>query len=186
MGAVVRWSAWDHTGLEHCELQRDAGGLSLDGVVIGSSGGAPFAARYCVRTDAMVRTRSVEMSYLGHPPVQLDADCQGVWTDRTSGARVEALAGCMDIDIAVTPATNTLAILRLGLAPGESAQTLAAYLPAPKGADAPRPPAPARQLYTCLTRTQYRYKSLTTGFTAEIEIDSNALVLDYPETFRRL
>jgi hypothetical protein len=182
----VRWSAWDHTGLEHCELRRDAGVIRLDGVVIGSNQGAPFAAHYCLRTDALARTRSVDLTFLGFPPVQLEADGQGAWTDRTSGAQIGALAGCMDIDIAVTPATNTLAIVRLGLAPGESAQTLAAYLSAPAGPGAPRPPALARQLYTCLTPSLYRYESLTSGFTAEIEIDNNALVLDYPETFRRL
>ena len=186
MRSVVRWSAWDGAGLEHCELSREGGAIRLDGVVIGSDDGARFAARYHVLTDTAKRTRSVDLRFVGGPPLQLEADGRGAWTERASGARIEALDGCLDVDIAVTPATNTLAIARLGLAPGESAQTLAAYLPAPSPRDAPVRPASARQLYTCLTPSLYRYESLTTGFTAEIAIDDHGLVLDYPDTFRRL
>ncbi len=186
MQIVARWSGWDHTGLEHCVLRRDDGAITLEGVVIGADRGASFAARYRVRTDAAACTRSVDLSFLGAPPVRLDADGRGGWTDRASGASVEALEGCLDADIAVTPATNTLAIVRLGLSPGDSARTLAAYLSAPPGGDASPRPSPARQLYTCLTPTLYRYESLTTGFTAEIAIDAHGLVLDHPDTFRRL
>lgn len=50
-----------------------------------------------------------------------------------------------------------------------------------------------QQRYTCLELTssggRYRYESLVNGvssFTAELPVDRDGLVLDYPELFRRV
>lgn len=97
------------------------------------------------------------------------------------------LAGCVDVDIAITPATNTLPIKRLRLQAQESKDILAAYVPLPNQVGADFLPRPAEQRYTCLTPGRlYRYDGLVRGFTAELEIDEAGLVLDYPGMFRRL
>ena len=51
---------------------------------------------------------------------------------------------------------------------------------------------PTRQRYTCLKRDAqgglYRFESLDgefAGFTADLPVDADALVLDYPGLFRR-
>ena len=42
-----------------------------------------------------------------------------------------------------------------------------------------------RQRYTCLEPgRRFRYEGLRTGFTAEIGIDDDGLVVDYPGLFR--
>ena len=88
------------------------------------------------------------------------------------------------MDISETPFTNTLAIRRLGLAPGGSAEITVAYF---DGADLQ--PWPEPQCYTRLETGDgggtYRFVSLDGGYTANLPVDLDGLVLDYPGLFRR-
>jgi len=89
------------------------------------------------------------------------------------------LAGCIDVDFTASPFTNTLPIRRLGLGVGQSARLRVVYI---------RVPAleirPATQTYTRLDATHYRYESGT--FRADLPVDEDGLVLDYPGLWRRI
>ena len=186
MEAAARWTGWDRQGLDHCLLRRDADGLCLDGLAIcGGDSRAP-ALRYRVRSDARLRTREVTFAGVGGTELRLLGDGAGGWHDARTGAPVPALDGCLDVDIAATPATNSLPILRLGLASGESAEILAAYLPLPERAEVPVQPIAALQRYTCLRPGRFRYEALASGFSAEFAVDGDGLVEDYPGAFRRV
>ena len=43
-----------------------------------------------------------------------------------------------------------------------------------------------RQRYTCLEPNRYRYDSLDSDFTREIEVDGHGLIVTYPGLFRRV
>jgi hypothetical protein len=89
-----------------------------------------------------------------------------------------------DVDISETPFTNTLPIRRLGLAPGESADNCVVYFDGNE-----LQPWPEPQRYTCLERNAqgglYRFLSLDGGFTADLSVDADGLVVDYPGLFKR-
>jgi len=113
--------------------------------------------------------------------LHLIADGEGNWWDGDDHL-IEALRGCVDIDISATPFTNTLPIRRLALAQGEAREILVAYVAVPALA-----PEPVRQRYTCIEVGQrYRYESLFRGYVGELLVDADGLVLDYPGTFRRV
>ena len=101
-----------------------------------------------------------------------------------NGRAVTYLKGCEYVDIAETPFTNTLPIRRLDLAPGGSADISVAYF---DGAELQ--PWPEPQRYTRLEEGDgggvYRFLSLDGGFTADLPVDSDGLVLDYPGLFRK-
>ena len=94
------------------------------------------------------------------------------------------LEGCEYVDVSETLFTNTPPIRRLGLTPGESAEISVAYF---VGADLQ--PWPEPQRYTCLKKDDsgglYRFLSLDGGFTADLAVDADGLVLDYPGLFGR-
>jgi hypothetical protein len=98
---------------------------------------------------------------------------------------VSYLQGCEYVDISETPFTNSLPIRRLGLAPGGSAEITVAYF---DGAELQRWPEPQR--YTRLETGDgggtYRFMSLDGGFSADLPVDLDGLVLDYPGLFRRV
>ncbi len=94
------------------------------------------------------------------------------------------LKGCVDVDISATPTTNTLPIRRLGLRRGESAELVVAYVHVPQlrvGRE--------RQRYGCLEASAnggiYRFEALPSGFAADIPVDADGLVVDYPGLFRQ-
>ena len=95
------------------------------------------------------------------------------------------LDGCEYVDVSETPFTNTLPIRRLDLAPGESADVSVAYF---DGSELQ--PWPEPQRYTCLEKNDrgglYRYLNLDSGFTADLPVDADGLVTDYPGLFKRV
>ena len=80
---------------------------------------------------------------------------------------------------------NTLPIRRLALHPGESQEISVVYISFPD-----LQLKAVRQRYTCLKNLPngqlYRYEGLLSGFTAEIEVDKDGLVMDYPGVFRKV
>jgi hypothetical protein len=181
----VMWVPWEEPGLEHLRLLTSDGGVVANGLVIGLEGGRPFRIGYEVRCDRRWRVREVRVAApdSGPPVLELLADGEGRWR-RRGGEPVPELDGCIDIDISATPFTNTQPIRRLGLKPGETADVGVAYLRVPELLVGPE-----RQRYGCLEAQAdgglFRFEALPSGFTAELPVDADGLVLDYPGLFRR-
>jgi hypothetical protein len=96
-----------------------------------------------------------------------------------NGQPVDGVDGCIDIDLGITPATNTLPIRRLNLAIGQSADVVATWVRFPSLAV-----EPLSQRYTRLSRDRYRYES-DTGFTTELEVDDDGIVTTYEGGWER-
>jgi len=90
------------------------------------------------------------------------------------------IQGCDDIDLALTPATNTIAIRRLNLQVGSSQSIIAAWVKSPELTVQSLP-----QRYTRLGKDTYRYES-NTGFSADIAVDDLGLVAAYPGGWERI
>ncbi len=181
MKILVSWVPTKGAGAEHLSNRSIADGVVAEGVVVGARGGTPYGLHYRVACDRSWRVREAVLSLTGEERrLHLRADGEGNWQDG-DGHEVEALRGCVDIDISATPFTNTLPIRRLGLAPGAAHEVLVAYVAVPALV-----PEPARQRYTCLEAGRlYRYEGLFRGYAGELPVDADGLVLDYPGTFRR-
>ena len=181
----VMWRAWEGPGLGHLRLAVRGSGVVADGLVLGVDDGHPFRLYYEVHCDAYWRVRAARVGVPGDSPrVELFSDGEGNWTG-PDGRAVSYLKGCEYVDISETPFTNSLPIRRLGLAPGESAEIAVAYS---EGAELQ--PWPEIQRYTHLNSgegdaTTYRFVSLDGGFRADLPVDVDGLVLDYPGHFRR-
>jgi uncharacterized protein len=181
------WSLWDGRGLEHLHLSVGESGVEADGVLIGEEDGIAFRARYVIRCDPGWRTREVFLDPLdGRNPLRLRSDGEGNWSD-ASGRGIPELRGCTDVDLSATPFTNTLPIRRLDLGREGSSGIAVVYVDVPNlRLDA------SRQRYTCLERSAggglYRYEDEGSfrGFTADLPVDADGLVLDYPGIFRRM
>jgi uncharacterized protein len=184
----IIWSPWDEPGLEHLHFVQEDQQILADGMILRVKDGRPFRARYQIRCDPAWRVQAVEISLLdsSHEDIRLYADGKGNWKDG-AGNPIPILDGCVDVDISITPFTNTLPVRRLKWEQGTSAEFAAAYIAVPE-----MEVRPSRQRYTCLERSAegglYRYedKGLFRGFTALLPVDSDGLVLDYPELFRRV
>jgi uncharacterized protein len=176
----LMWAQVDQPGLEHLQLIEDGDGSGVGSVVIGIIDNTPFHLRYQIYCDANWTVHEVALQSSEGSGLNLQSDGKGRWTTG-AGALLPALDGCIDVDIRATPFTNTLPIRRLALKPGQSAEILVAYIKVPDLEFMPK-----SQRYTCLDPQLYRYESLDSGYTADLKVDADGLVLEYPEAWRRV
>jgi hypothetical protein len=175
---VAAWRRLDVDGLERCVLWRAADGWRLSGVLVLAR--PCLDLRYEVRCDAAWRTRAVSVvqrSADGEGLLELLVDEQQRWW--SAGSELVAVRGSLDVDLQLTPATNTLALRRLDLAAGAAAEVQAAWVLFPE-LEVRRHP----QRYLRLGEQSYRFES--PGFAAELQVDDLGLVTRYGELWERV
>lgn len=180
MGHAYRWQPLDGIGLEHLNLDYRDDVIVADGVVVGDRGDGPFGCSYRICCDTAWRVRSVEVHAAGGASLVLTSDGDGHWCDGDGAAQPE-LAGCMDVDIAATPFTNTLPVRRLGAALQGRTPIAVVYIPVPSLAT-----RRMEQAYTRLAGGRYLYEGPIGEFQAELDVDADGLVRHYPSLFTRL
>src|SRR4051794_13081599 len=108
MRREVLWTPWEAPGLEHLLLEVGTEAISAEGAIIALSEGGVFRASYQITCDVGWPGRAVEVIPL--PPtataIHLHAHGDGRWSSET-GEALAALDGCVDVDFAATPFTNT-------------------------------------------------------------------------------
>jgi uncharacterized protein len=182
----IMWTPWSEPGLEHLHLLQQDGNVLVDSVIVGVSNRMPFRLHYEITCDSNWKVKELGLTLLSGSgkSIKIQTDGQGHWSTKT-GDPVSSLEGCIDIDISATPFTNTLPIRRLALSPGQSAELLVAYVSIPE-----MELTSDRQRYTCLKSyahgALYRYESMDSDFSAELPVDSDGLVIDYPGLFKRV
>jgi hypothetical protein len=179
---VARWQGWSAEGVEHLVLHGRPDRIVAESVVLATVSRHHFAATYRIECDTEWRVKTTRARVIGADTViDLVSDGTGRWRN-AGGPALPDLDGAIDVDLSVTPFTNTLPIRRLDLAEGQRADIRAVYVHFPDlGLTIDR------QRYTCLKRgSQYRYESLDSDFVRDIEIDADGLIVTYPGLFRRI
>lgn len=181
----VLWRRWQDPGIEHLHIREQADRVVADGYIVGDIDGVLLRAHYLVRSDTAYQFQSLQldMTYPSEQVLNLSRTLDGKWKSAAE-ADIPLLSSCTEIDISVSPFTNTLPIRRLQLEEGQSAEITVAYIEFPELSVRPE-----RQRYTLLQRDHgqsiYYFEHLAVGYSVEITVDQNGLVLDYPELFRR-
>jgi hypothetical protein len=176
---IARWRHVEGEGLQQVTLAPEGHGLDATGVVVGADDDGAFAGWFHIAVDAGWYVTRFAVHHTAGKRLLLQADGPGRWTDERKQP-VSEFDGCVDIDISTTPFTNTLPIRRLPWQAGQSRELDMLYVPFDTLA-----PRRDRQRYTCLEPgRRFRYEGLRTGFTADIGIDDDGLVVDYPGLFR--
>lgn len=169
----ARWRRINAPGRELCSLSEEDDGFRLEGEVQGTVRGRPSTLTYRVSVDRAWATRDarVELRVEGEPPRCRHLERHGrEWL--VDGLHAIRLQGCVDVDVAATPATNTIPIRRLGLRVGDEADLVASWVRLPT-----LDVEPSRQRYTRVAVDTYRYESGT--FAPELRADDPGLVVAY-------
>ncbi|WP_242025209.1 putative glycolipid-binding domain-containing protein [Leptolyngbya sp. FACHB-36] len=168
-------------GLEHLLLTE----FVSDSIVLAfDEEHGPFRLTYRLTWDESWRLRDANLvatTDRSTKSLSLRTDGQGQWQDGDGQPNAE-LDGCVDVDIWPTPFTNSFPIRREPMVVGERRQFRMAWISAPNLTIHPQ-----LQAYTRLSDRLYLFENLNgSGFTAQLPVDEDGIVLDYPGLFRRV
>jgi hypothetical protein len=175
----VRWRPVGGIGLEHLTVQIMDDLIVARSVLIGEREGKPYGVHYIVRCDARWTVRRLDLETTQGQRLRLESDGKGHWTDEQRRPLSE-FDGCIDIDLAGTPFTNTLPIRRVD--PSDSVELSMLFVPFDTFS-----PIVDEQRYTCVERGRlYRFEAVDGTFAADLPVDEDGFVLDYPTLFCRV
>jgi hypothetical protein len=186
------WAKEQPYGSELADLVVSSGTISARGVAIGSEP-CPYRLDYQLTTTAGFVTVHVVVATEGpgwRRSLVLERAASGRWSstadanghfDRPApGGDLSVMAEALDCDIALSPLTNSMPVLRHRLHEGGGpVDFLMAWVAVPELAV-----YPSRQRYTFVRREPgariVRFESLESDFLADIRFDEQGVVVDYP------
>lgn len=181
MQTNILWRGLEYDSLENCLVTPTQTGYEINSVIVGRYEGKIYRVEYRIETNQLWQTLYFEVKSQHSNQIErftYQSDGKGKWMSK--GKPVPQLEGCLDIDIPLTPFTNSLPINRLKLNKQEVEQIGVIYLDLLE-----RQIRPVRQQYRKLSDTTYHYQNVPNDFEAVITVDALGLVEDYPQLFLR-
>jgi hypothetical protein len=194
----VAWTKDSVVGAEHAEVTLETDRLTASSVAIADDP-LPCRVDYELETGPGFVTLRLRLRARGdgwERTLDLGRDDDGRWSADTNGdgspdlpapgGDVTLLQGALDCDVAHSPVTNTMPVLRHHMLRQPGAHDfLMAWVSLPDLSF-----RPSRQRYVSLPDVRdtgvVRYESLDGTFTADLTFDADGLVIDYPQLGRRL
>ena len=195
---AIAWVKENGLGFEFADVDLQSRSLAASGVAIGT---APVAYRLdyklattdgFITSELLVTTRGDGWSR----SLALRRDGSGTWTIDTAmdgflalpepGGDEAEFSAALDCDLALSPLTNSMPVLRHDLLEaGGPVDLLMAWVSAPDLAV-----YASRQRYRFVRKqgetSVIRYESRDSDFVSEVTFDRDGLVVDYPQLGRRL
>jgi hypothetical protein len=177
----IRWRSIEHGGLEQLRITEWDDSIKVRSAIVGTVGDVRHGVMYEMSLKLDWTFEAILLQRTDGVMTVLRRDDDGGWFDMHADGLPE-LEGCIDIDFEMTPFTNTLPIRRAPLAIGETRRFRMAYIPADTLG-----PFVDEQTYTRLSDRVYRFENGEGEdyFTADITVDENGFVVDYPQLFER-
>lgn len=173
------WRGAEPFSAELCHVVPGDGVSDLHGVALVALPRGGTEVRYLLRVDDgwhATRLR-VEMTGAHVGTLDLVGNGRGAWS--VGGERRPDLDGCVDVDLGITPATNTLPIRRLDPPVGVPVATRVAWVRFPDLAV-----EPDEQTYVRLDERRWVFRS--GRFEATLEVDDEGFVDRYGDLWRRI
>ena len=177
----AEWQYYRHPGSDRATLSSTDHGFHLSGRANLRFPEGLTAITYAISCDSRWRPRAARVDLRrGRHAHFLRIEIEdGSWT--IDGFHHRELEGFTDVDLSVSPSTNTLALRRLDLPVGGAGEFDVGWIVFPD-----LEVRAVRQRYTRLAPFHYRYEGLHYGFVAEFGVDDLGLVTEYPEFWTRL
>ena len=195
---ATAWVKDEPFGVEFAELDVAEQHMSASGVAIGT-GPVPYRLDYELETTkgfVTVRLRATSRGEGWRRELDLRRDADGSWTVAAdedgqlalppAGGDTAGLRGALDCDLGRSPVTNMMPILRHGLLDGGGPIDFnMAWVAVPALAVQPDGQR-YRHIGSAADHRVIRYEAIDGSFAADIIVDLDAVVIDYPAIARRL
>lgn len=172
----------DDQSLEQAQLAWTATGPRIAGTVLAVQEGVPLRVDYRIDCDESWNTQCIAAEEVWggrRRQLHLVQERPGHWL--RNHAEDASLAGCTDVDLGITPSTNTLPIRRLAMSIRGQSEIQAAWVRFPE-LDVSR----TAQSYRRISEREFLYENLQSGFKATITVDNDGLVQDYSGIWKQV
>ncbi|GAA1489693.1 putative glycolipid-binding domain-containing protein [Brachybacterium sacelli] len=166
----IEWTGVASRSVERCEVDERAGSV----LVTSTIEDAENTCSYQLHAHVDWRFADLTMWMAGRSLIVVRRE--GVWV--VDGQTRPDLYEASEIDLSVSPLSNTLPIRRLRLEVGQSADIITAYITVPELEVSTEP-----LRYTRLSEHEYLYELRNSEFHRTILVDDTGLVIDYPGLF---
>jgi len=178
----IVWVKEDPPGAEFAEVVFHRRRLTASGMAIGSRPSG-YRIDYKLETLSDYVTSGLQVTARGdgwERRLDLRRLRSGRWTCRGVESDMAPLAGALDCDLALSPLTNSMPVLRHGLLnSGGPYEFLMAWVSVPD-----LHVLPSKQRYRFVRRSRnlslIRYESSSRDFVADLSFDQDGLCLSYP------
>ncbi len=193
MNRTVIWENKDDSdySIEYFDLISKRDEHIFSGTVILLLEQVPILVRYEIVCDIDWKTRSVrirqQISEQENRYLDLRVSQDQIWRKLNKGPSpyfstvLEFASGVYDIDLQITPATNSLPINRCGLKDGDSQQIQVLLIGFPGLTSEEQ-----EQRYSKINNRFYKFEIPSTGFEKRLLVDELGLVIDYDSLWHRL
>ncbi|MDQ0640056.1 hypothetical protein QF042_003621 [Pedobacter sp. W3I1] len=176
----IIWKGLHYNSIENCVINVGAKSINIDSSIIGYIDNAIYKVDYTIHADTDWNTISFGIkSKVNGITNQISGQKIGnLW--KIDGDYQDGLANCTDIDISLTPFTNSLPINRLHLNQNQQMVIDVLYINILE-----HKIMGVQQKYTRLAEKKYHYQNIENDFESVIEVDNDGFVIDYPRLFER-
>lgn len=181
MQTNLLWTGMEYYSLENCVVETTRTGVNICSVIVGLYKNIIYRVEYVIKTTPSWETIFLEI--FGQYKDQrfrsrFESDGNGNWN--VNGKPEGKFGGCIDVDIPLTPFTNTLPVNRLNLSVNQAQQIKVIYCDLLQNEF-----TQVNQKYIRLSNSTYRYQNVPNDFEADIQVDDYGFVVDYPQLFVR-
>ncbi|RYF93850.1 MAG: hypothetical protein EOO02_23990 [Chitinophagaceae bacterium] len=172
----------EYNSTETCRVISASGLYEVNSRVTGLYEGQKFRLGYTLHIDQSWRTKMVAIDFrngINSNRVILENDNEGNWNSESIDAT--SFKNCIDIDLSLTPFTNTLPIRRLNFDLDLTQEISVLYFDLMNFEI-----YPARQRYRKVSEGVYNFQTVPKDFEAIVETDDEGFVINYPGLFKRM
>jgi hypothetical protein len=193
MATTIVWENNDKSdySIEYFNSTFEADMIVMKGTVILLIEKNPMLVTYEIICDKYWKTRSVKINQQTSDSkdrnIGLLIDQSQIWRKSIneqssySSTVLDFAFGIYDVDLQVTPATNTLPINRLALKEGESQEIAAVWISFPDLTLDRQ-----KQKYSRIDKSFYLFEIASIGLRAQLEVDESGFIINYDTFWHRL
>lgn len=181
MQTKLIWEGIEYNSVETCFIESTVQAVNIYSTIVGSYREKNYNLIYRIKTNTAWETVSVDIDFRCNETEQIftfESDAKGKWF--SNGKQLDQFNGCIDVDIPLTPFTNTLPIKRLRMEEHSPQKIKVLYIDLLDNQI-----TALNQLYEKRSVLLYHYENIPNDFEADIEVDENGFVLYYPSLFKR-
>ena len=178
----IVWKGIYYHSIEHCNIQPANDFIEITSDISGGLNEIDYQINYLILLKRNWTTARFNISgHISHEKISIDAMKETNTGWNINGRYVDELRTCVDIDLSLTPFTNTLPINRLGLPVGDQQIIDVLYIDLLE-----KSWKAAQQKYIRLSANEYKFENVPNDFESRITVDENGLVVNYLGLFERV